>query len=102
MKRLLVAATALLLCSTAARAHEVRPAYLEVRVTSDAEAEAFFKVPVRGPGQKPFLEIVWPDGTTVEGAVGRFEGTPGSRGCGCAGRRAGARAPCGSPAWRRR
>jgi hydrogenase/urease accessory protein HupE len=75
MKRLLAVATALLLSASAAQAHEVRPAYLQIRVASGEEAEAFFKVPARGPGQKPLLQIVWPDGTiSPAGAVGRFEG----------------------------
>lgn len=57
-------------------AHDVRPAYLELRAVGGAETiEAVWKVPVLRGAVRPLLSLAWPQGTSVqeeegEGLVG--------------------------------
>ncbi|HET8945550.1 MAG TPA: HupE/UreJ family protein [Candidatus Polarisedimenticolia bacterium] len=75
---------ALPLATVPVRAHDVRPAYLELREAKAGQEahgpapalEVFFKVPARAGGQKPLLALVWPAGTTEVRdplSPGRFE-----------------------------
>jgi hydrogenase/urease accessory protein HupE len=66
---------------TAASAHDVRPAYLELREVGGSGSghalDVFFKIPSRPGGQRPLLALVWPDGTVESrdpASPGRFEG----------------------------
>lgn len=65
MIRLVAAAIAVVsaLCPAALRAHELRPAYLEVRETAAETYDLFWKVPARGEALLP-LELVLPTGCT--------------------------------------
>ncbi len=59
-------ATALLLVSAAAAAHEVRPAYLEISETGEAEYAVLWKVPARGEYTLS-LTPVFPEGCELIG-----------------------------------
>jgi hydrogenase/urease accessory protein HupE len=59
---------ALLLAATAAIAHEVRPAYLEIRQTSPDAYAVLWKVPARGEGLRLAIRPLLPEGTVAEGA----------------------------------
>lgn len=50
-------------CVSGAAAHEVRPAYLELRQTSAETYNVFFKVPGRGESQRLALDVEFPAGT---------------------------------------
>jgi hydrogenase/urease accessory protein HupE len=71
----LIPLLASLLATTAALAHDVRPAYLELRETRDRPGlEVFWKVPAGPGGRRPLLAIAWPAGTIESrDAPGRFE-----------------------------
>jgi hydrogenase/urease accessory protein HupE len=77
----LSAMLAALLATLPALAHDVRPAYLELREVKPRQGalpalEVFFKVPARPGGQKLLFDLVWPAGTTEVRdplSPGRFE-----------------------------
>ena len=61
--------------TVAAEAHDVRPAYLELRESGDAAAlEVVFKVPARAAGQRPLLALEWPEGAMAMAEGGAFQG----------------------------
>ena len=65
------------LATGAARAHDVRPAYLELRETPDGNGlDVFWKVPARPGGQRPLLDLAWPADTirSDDAPPGHFEG----------------------------
>ncbi|MHC5065221.1 MAG: HupE/UreJ family protein, partial [Planctomycetota bacterium] len=69
--RFLLAALSFLLLSTSAAAHEVRPAYLELRETEDGSWQVLFKVPARGPDKRLSLRPLFPEGCERVGLMDR-------------------------------
>jgi hydrogenase/urease accessory protein HupE len=59
---------ALLLAAAAANAHEVRPAYLEIRQTSPETYGVLWKVPARGENLRLAIRPVFSDGSTEQAA----------------------------------
>lgn len=58
----------LLLAAASAGAHEVRPAYLEIRELSPDHYAVLWKVPARGEGLRLAVHPIFPDGTSAEAA----------------------------------
>jgi hydrogenase/urease accessory protein HupE len=65
---LLLLACSVLLLAPAAKAHEVRPGYLELRQTAGDTYELLFKVPARGDEFRLGLYVTLPEGTQDVGA----------------------------------
>lgn len=59
-RRLLLALLALLVGAGSAAAHELRPAYLELRETAPGEYDVLWKVPARGGSMRLRLDVVFP------------------------------------------
>ncbi|HZN02185.1 MAG TPA: HupE/UreJ family protein [Candidatus Polarisedimenticolia bacterium] len=76
MTRAIACALLVLLAGgAAAEAHDVRPAYLELREGGDGGVlEVLFKVPARPGGQRPLLELAWPEGAIASREEGGFQG----------------------------
>ena len=74
--RSVLLASALLLTTSEASAHEVRPGYLELRETSPGVFEVLFKTPTLG-GMRFNLRPVLPTGCRSQGPVSTYE-TPGA------------------------
>jgi hydrogenase/urease accessory protein HupE len=73
MARVLALLAILLGLGAGAQAHEVRPAYLELRQTGAETWETLWKVPARGEASLA-IEPLWPDNCRVEGPAHRFDG----------------------------
>jgi hydrogenase/urease accessory protein HupE len=61
MRRVLLVALLLVAASSGAFAHEVRPAYLELRQTAATTYDVLWKVPARGENMRLVLDLVLPD-----------------------------------------
>ena len=76
MRRVAIAAALVALGLGAVEAHDLRPAYLELRAAGSPEAlDVLWKVPVVRAGMRPLLSIAWPAGAIAreeesEGLVG--------------------------------
>jgi hydrogenase/urease accessory protein HupE len=64
MRRSALATLALCALATDVAAHEVRPAYLELRQTSDERYEVLWKVPARGEGLRLGIDVELPAACT--------------------------------------
>jgi len=64
MKRLPAVLLAALALNTAASAHEMRPAYLELKQTGESTYDVLWKVPGRGEDLRLALYVEFPEGTT--------------------------------------
>lgn len=69
--RLLLAIVAFVLLATQACAHEVRPAYLELREADDGTWTVLFKVPARGPNKRLSLRVRFPEDCERSGLMDR-------------------------------
>lgn len=69
--RILLASIAFLLLATQAAAHEVRPAYLELREEEDGTWQVIFKVPARGPDKRLSLRPILPRDCELVGLMDR-------------------------------
>lgn len=76
MTRAILLAIAVLVASLdAARAHESRPAYLEIKETSPDTYAVLWKVPARGPDMRLSLDVVFPAATeTIIKPLARITG----------------------------
>ena len=75
MRRVSLALLACLLLPLPVRAHELRPAYLELREVSPEVYDVLWKVPARGEGARLPLDVRFPEGTEILGdPVGVFVG----------------------------
>lgn len=63
--RVLAAVLLALALAAPAAAHEMRPAYLELRETSPGTYDVLWKVPARGDGMRLALDVVFSDDTEV-------------------------------------
>jgi hydrogenase/urease accessory protein HupE len=73
MARVLVLLAILLGLGAGAQAHEVRPAYLELRQTGAETWETLWKVPARGEASLA-IEPLWPDNCRTERPPRRIDG----------------------------
>ena len=71
MKRIPLLVALLLLVPALAEAHDVRPAYLELRASGGAETlDVLWKVPTQRGGMRPLLSLAWPEGAVVSETPG--------------------------------
>ncbi len=64
MNRALLTILVWLVTAASVAAHEMRPAYLELKQTSESTYSVLWKVPGRGEDLRLALDVVFPDGTT--------------------------------------
>ena len=77
MNRSVIAAAAFLLLSiaSAASAHEVRPAYLQIQQTADARYDVMWKVPAAGEALRLGIDVALPEDCRVVGEpISQFAG----------------------------
>lgn len=67
---LLVLVPLLALVPSAVEAHDVRPAYLELRARGGEALDVLWKVPAQRGGARPLLSLAWPVGAVVSAQGG--------------------------------